>query len=128
MKPLHGKTVDLPYDKVLAKTEQVLADEGFGVLCRIDVKEKLKEKIGVEMDPYMILGACLPPMAHKAITAEPEIGIMLPCNVVVRQVEGGTRVEVVNTDAMVQMFPGSDVLKGVADEVGTRLAKALQAI
>jgi len=128
MKPLHGKTVDLPYDKVLAKTEQVLADEGFGVLCRIDVKEKLKEKIGVEMDPYMILGACLPPMAHKAITAEPEIGIMLPCNVVVRQVEGGTRVEVVNTDAMVQMFPGSDALKGVADEVGARLDKALQAI
>ena len=128
MKPLHGKTVDLPYDKVLAKTEQVLADEGFGVLCRIDVKEKLKEKIGVEMAPYMILGACLPPMAHKAITAEPEIGIMLPCNVVVRQVEGGTRVEVVNTDAMVQMFPGSDTLKGVADEVGARLDKALQAI
>lgn len=128
MKPLHGKTVDLPYDKVLAKTEQVLADEGFGVLCRIDVKEKLKEKIGVEMDPYMILGACLPPMAHKAITAEPEIGIMLPCNVVVRQVEGGTRIEVVNTDAMVQMFPGSDVLKGVADEVGARLDKVLQAI
>jgi len=128
MKPLHGKTVDLPYDKVLAKTEQVLADEGFGVLCRIDVKEKLKEKIGVEMDPYMILGACLPPMAHKAITAEPEIGIMLPCNVVVRQVEGCTRVEVVNTDAMVQMFPGSDALKGVADEVGARLDKALQAI
>jgi uncharacterized protein (DUF302 family) len=128
MKPLHGKTVDLPYDQVLAKTEQVLADEGFGVLCRIDVKEKLKEKIGVEMEPYMILGACLPPMAHKAITAEPEIGIMLPCNVVVRQVEGGTRVEVVNTDAMVQMFPGSDVLKGVADEVGQRLDKALQAV
>ena len=128
MKPLHGKTVDLPYDKVLAKTEQILADEGFGVLCRIDVKEKLKEKIGVEMEPYMILGACLPPMAHKAITAEPEIGIMLPCNVVVRQVEGGTRVEVVNTDAMVQMFPGSDVLKGVADEVGQKLEKALQAI
>ena len=128
MKPLHGKTVDLPYDKVLAKTEQILANEGFGVLCRIDVKEKLKEKIGVEMDPYMILGACLPPMAHKAITAEPEIGIMLPCNVVVRQVEGGTRVEVVNTDAMVQMFPGSDVLKGVADEVGQRLDKVLQAI
>ena len=128
MKPLHGKTVDLPYDKALAKTEQILADEGFGVLCRIDVTEKLKEKIGVEMEPYMILGACLPPMAHKAITAEPEIGIMLPCNVVVRQVEGGTRVEVINTDAMVQMFPGSDVLKGVADEVGARLAKALQAI
>ena len=128
MKPLHGKTVDLTYDKALAKTEQILADEGFGILCRIDVKEKLKEKIGVEMEPYMILGACLPPMAHKAITAEPEIGIMLPCNVVVRQVEGGTRVEMINTDAMVQMFPGSDVLKGVADEVGQRLEKALQAI
>jgi uncharacterized protein (DUF302 family) len=128
MKPLNGKTVDLPYEKALAKTEQILADEGFGVLCRIDVREKLKEKIGVEMDPYMILGACLPPMAHKAITAEPEIGIMLPCNVVVRQVEGGTRVEAVNTDAMVQMFPGSEVLKGVADEVGARLEKVLQAV
>lgn len=128
MKPLHGKTVDLPYDKALARTEQLLADEGFGVLCRIDIKEKLKEKIGVEMDPYMILGACLPPMAHKAITAEPEIGIMLPCNVVVRQVEGGTRVETINTDAMVQMFPGVDVLKGVADEVGQRLEKVLKAV
>ena len=128
MKPLHGKTVDLPYDKVLAKTEQILADEGFGVLCRIDVKEKMKEKIGAEMEPYMILGACVPPMAYKAISAEPEIGIMLPCNVVVRQVEGGTRVEVVNTDAMVQMFPGSDVLKGVADEVGQRLEKVLSAV
>ena len=128
MKPLHGKTVDLPYDKALARTEQLLADEGFGVLCRIDIKEKLKEKIGVEMDPYMILGACLPPMAHKAITAEPEIGIMLPCNVVVRQVEGGTRVETINTDAMVQMFPGVGVLKGVADEVGQRLEKVLKAV
>jgi uncharacterized protein (DUF302 family) len=128
MKPLHGKTVDLPYDKALAKTEQILADEGFGVLCRIDVTEKLKEKIGVEMEPYMILGACLPPMAHKAITAEPEIGIMLPCNVVVRQVEGGTRVEVINTDAMVQIFPDSDALKVVADEVGQRLEKVLQAV
>ena len=128
MKPLHGKTIDLPYEKVLAKTEQVLANEGFGVLCRIDVKEKLKEKINADIEPYMILGACLPPMAHKAIQAEPEIGIMLPCNVVVRQVEGGTRVEVVNTDAMVQMFPGSDVLKGVADEVGQKLEKVLNAI
>jgi len=128
MKPLHGKTVDLPYDKALAKTEQILADEGFGVLCRIDVTEKLKEKIGVEMEPYMILGACLPSMAHKAITAEPEIGIMLPCNVVVRQVEGGTRVEVINTEAMVQIFPDSDALKGVADEVGQRLEKVLQAV
>jgi len=128
MKPLHGKTVDLPYDKALAKTEQLLVDEGFGVLCRIDIKEKLKEKIGVEMEPYMILGACLPPMAHKAITAEPEIGIMLPCNVVVRQVEGGTRVEVVNTDAMMQMFPGVDGLSEVAGAVGQKLAKVLQAV
>ena len=128
MKPLHGKTVDLPYDKALAKTEQILADEGFGVLCRIDVKKTLEEKIGAEMEPYMILGACLPPMAHKAITAEPEIGIMLPCNVVVRHVEGGTRVEVVNTDAMMQMFPGVDALKGIADEVGQKLAKVLEAV
>jgi uncharacterized protein (DUF302 family) len=128
MKPLLGKTVDLPYDKALAKTEQILADEGFGVLCRIDVKEKLKEKIDVEMEPYIILGACLPPMAHKAICAAPEIGIMLPCNVVVRQVEGGTRVEVVNTDAMMQMFPGVEGLGEVADTVGQKLEKVLQEV
>jgi uncharacterized protein (DUF302 family) len=128
MKPLLGKTVDLPYEKALAKTEEILANEGFGILCRIDVKEKLKEKIGVEMEPYIILGACLPPMAHKAITAVPEIGIMLPCNVVVRQVEGGTRIETVNTDSMVQLFPDAEGLNEVADAVGQRLEKVLEAV
>jgi uncharacterized protein (DUF302 family) len=127
MNPLHGKTVDLPFDKALARTEKALDAEGFGVLCRIDVQAKLKEKLGVEMQPYQILGACLPAMAHKAIAATPEIGIMLPCNVVVREIEGGTRVEVVNTDSMASMFPGGE-LKEVADQVGVRLAKVLDTV
>ena len=118
----------LTFEEAIEQCRTALAAEGFGVLTEIDIQATLKKKLDVDREPYMILGACLPPMAHKAITAEPEIGIMLPCNVVVRQVEGGTRVEVINTDAMVQMFPGSDVLKGVADEVGQRLEKALQAI
>ncbi len=127
MKPLFGKDVDLPFDKTLSRTEQLLEDEGFGILCRIDVRAKLREKLGVDMQPYVILGACLPPMAHKAITATPEIGIMLPCNVVVREVERGTRVEVVNAEAMSTIFPDAD-LSEVADQVGRRLNKVLESV
>jgi uncharacterized protein (DUF302 family) len=127
MKPLHGKTVSLPYEEALARTEAALTAEGFGILCRIDVRQKLEEKLGIEMQPYQILGACLPPMAHKAITVEPEIGIMLPCNVVVRATDDGTRIEVVNTEAMVQMFPEAD-LREVADQVGRSLDKVLASI
>ena len=128
MRPLFGKTVDRPYEQTLARTEEALTREGFGILCQIDVRQKLHEKLGVEIQPYRILGACLPAMAHQAIAADPEIGIMLPCNVVVRQVEGGTRVEVVNTEAMVQLFPDAEGLDRVAGEVGARLQKVLQSV
>ena len=127
MRPLHGRTLDLPFGRALERTQEALTREGFGILCDIDVQAKLAEKLGVEMQPYRILGACLPPMAHKAITAEPEIGIMLPCNVVVRGVEGGTRVEVVDTRAMMTLFPDAD-LGEVADQVGQRLARVLESV
>jgi uncharacterized protein (DUF302 family) len=128
MQPSIGKTVDTPFDEALASTEAALKEQGFGVLTRIDVKATLKEKLDVDHPPYQILGACMPPMAHKALTAVPEIGIMLPCNVVVRQVEGGkTRVEVVNTEPMAQMFP-SPVLAEVAKTVGERLERVLDAV
>jgi len=125
--PLLGRTVDLPFEQALGRVRDALAHEGFGILCDIDVQAKLSEKLGVTMQPYRILGACLPPMAHKAITVEPQIGIVLPCNVVVRGVDGGTRVEIVNTRSMMAMFPEAD-LGDVAEQVGERLARVLEAV
>ena len=125
---LHGKNVERSFEETLARTEEALEREGFGILCRIDVQAKLKSKLGVDMQPLQILGACIPAQAHKALSTAPEIAIMLPCNVVVRGIdEGRTRVEVVNTDAMVQMFPGRD-LSEVASTVGVHLGNVLKAI
>ena len=123
-----GKTVDLPYEVALAKVEEALKREGFGVLTRIDVKATMKEKLGVDFTPFVILGACNPPLAHRALEIEPEIGLMLPCNVVVRAVPGGkTRVEAVNATAMAALFPKAD-LSSVAHEVGERLARVLASV
>jgi len=123
-----GRTVDLPYEVALARVEEALKREGFGVLTRIDVKATMKEKLGVEFTPFVILGACNPPLAHRALEAEPEIGLMLPCNVVVRQVAPGrTRVEAVNAIAMASLFPKAD-LSAVADEVSERLARVLASV
>jgi uncharacterized protein (DUF302 family) len=123
-----GKTVDLPYEVALAKVEEALKREGFGVLTRIDVKATMKEKLGVDFTPFVILGACNPPLAHRALEIEPEIGLMLPCNVVVRAVPGGkTRVEAVNATAMASLFPKAD-LSSVAHEIGERLARVLASV
>jgi len=123
-----GKTVDLTYEAALARVEEALKREGFGVLTRVDVKATLKEKLGVDVTPFVILGACNPPLAHRALEAAPEIGLMLPCNVVVRQVAGGkTRVEAVNATAMASLFPKAD-LSAVAGEVGERLARVLASV
>jgi uncharacterized protein (DUF302 family) len=127
-RPSIGRTVDLPFDEALEKVERALEREGFGVLTRIDVKATLKKKLDVDFPPFQILGACMPPMAHKALVADPEIAIMLPCNVVVRALDGGgTRVEVVNTAAMAQMFPKAGI-EEVASTVGRHLDRVLAAI
>jgi uncharacterized protein (DUF302 family) len=123
-----GRTVEQPYDATLEKVERALAEQGFGVLTRIDVKATLKEKLGVEFPRYEILGACRPALAHRALSVEPDVGVFLPCNVVVREIaEGRTRVEVINARAMVEMFPQSD-LGAVADEAQRRLDLALGAL
>jgi uncharacterized protein (DUF302 family) len=122
------KTLDLPFDEAVERTEIALANEGFGVLSRIDVKATLKKKLDVDFPPYQILGACYPPAAHKALSTEPQIGLLLPCNVVVRQLEDGrTRVEAVNAEAMTAMFPGAD-LSSVARMVVERLTRVVDAI
>ena len=123
-----GKVVDLPYAEALARTEEALKKEGFGIITRVDVKATMKEKLGVDFTPFVILGACNPPLAHRALEAEPEVGLMLPCNVVVRQVaEGRTRVEAVDATAMASLFPSAD-LAAVADEVGERLSRVLASV
>src|SRR5512140_1916794 len=102
-KPL-GITVHLNvnYETALSQTIEALKVEGFGVLTEIDVKETFKKKLGVDFAPYKILGACNPPLAHRALTAAPEAGLLLPCNVTVRQLENGT-IEVAIVDPLMMM-------------------------
>jgi uncharacterized protein (DUF302 family) len=127
MKPGFGKTLDRSFDEVVERTESALAEEGFGILTRIDVKATMKQKLDVEFDRYLILGACNPPLAHRALSDVPEVGVFLPCNVVVREVQDGTRVEVMNAGAMAEFFPGTE-LEPVAAEVTERLDRVLAAI
>ena len=123
-----GRDSALSYEELVDKTEKALQENGFGVLTRIDVKATLKEKLGEEMPPYVILGACNPPLAHRALTAEPGIGLMLPCNVVVREVaEGKNRVEVINANAMSALFPEAGI-EDVAAEVTQKLQKVLDTV
>jgi uncharacterized protein (DUF302 family) len=118
----------LPYEAALEKTIAALKVEGFGVLTEIDVKDTLKKKIGVDLLPYTILGACNPPLAYRALTAAPEVGLLLPCNVTVRQMEDGT-VEVAIIDPLMMMSVVNKTdLKPVADEARTRLERVAQAL
>ncbi|WP_370321729.1 DUF302 domain-containing protein [Oricola sp.] len=115
---------DVPIDEADARARKALAAQGFGVLTEIDVKETMKKKIGAEMDGYRILGACNPNMAHKAIGMEPRIGAMLPCNVILRAVEGGTELSAIDPVASMAAVDNSD-LHAVAAEVRDMLKKAI---
>jgi len=122
-----GKTVLGAFDAVIARTEAALKDQGFGILTRIDVKATLKEKLGVDVVPQVILGACNPAIAHRALEIEPRIALLLPCNVVVRQEGTAVRVEAIEPHAMTEMFPEKD-LASVANEASERLKKAIAAV
>jgi len=103
-----GKTVSTSFDETVARATEALAKEGFGVLTEIDVAATLKKKLGRDMPPYRILGACNPQFAHRAIELEPQIGALLPCNVVVRvDATGKTIVEIMDPDAVLQLFVAS---------------------
>ena len=108
--------------------KEALKAEGFGVLSDIDIQKAMKEKLGKDMAPYRILGACNPPLAHQALQAEPEIGLLLPCNVTVRQGEGN-RVVVgfLDPQTMVQLSPNPGI-RGVADDAGARLERVRKAL
>jgi len=114
-------------DDVDARTRNALAAHGFGVLTEIDVKATMKKKLDIDMEPYRILGACNPTMAHQAIGMEPKIGAMLPCNVILRAVEGGIQVSAIDPVSSMQAIDNDD-LKTVAGQVGEMLAEVVQEI
>ncbi len=111
-----AKTIDLPFEQAIERTVAALKTHGFGVLTRIDVQGTLKEKIGAEFRPYVILGACNPRMAHEALKAEDKIGTMLPCNVVVQAIDGKTEVAEVDPVASMQAID-NDALAAIAGKV-----------
>ena len=129
----HTVTVSLSYDDAVARTREALAEHGFGVLTEIDIRATFTKKLGQEaadaVGDYVILGACNPALASKALGAEPEMGALLPCNVVVRRAPGDERttVETIDPQTMVQLG-GSDQVREVAEDADARLRAALAAI
>ncbi|SRR5581483_2661626 len=119
-----GKHVNLPYEEALDRTKDALKTQGFGILTEIDVKKTMKEKLDADFQPYAILGACNPPLAHRALTTEPGIGLLLPCNVVVHQEGNGSRVMVMDPEAALGIVH-NPALEVVAREAKSRLRKAL---
>lgn len=118
---------DADIDAVDTRVRAALTKKGFGVLTEIDVKATMKKKIDVDMEPYRILGACNPKMAYQAIGVEPRVGAMLPCNVILRQVDGGIEVSAIDPVASMQAID-NDELKSVAGEVRDLLAEAVDAV
>ncbi|MFN8111391.1 MAG: DUF302 domain-containing protein [Thermoleophilia bacterium] len=120
-------TTPLAFPQAVERTRAALAQEGFGVLTEIDVQATMKAKLDVDRDPYLILGACNPTFAHRALEAEPELGVLLPCNVVVWVQSGTTIVSAVAAREMLGMV-GNPALEPIADEVGQRLSRVIAAV
>lgn len=123
-------TIDAPYDQALQRVIDALEVEGFGVLTRIDVHDAFKKKLDVEFRNYSILGACNPSLAHKALSSRPDAGLMLPCNVIVEEIDGGTLVRIIDPAAMMQAggLAGDPVLEEVGGEAERRLKRVAAAL
>ncbi len=117
----------LPFDEAVARCRAELAREGFGVLTEIDIQAKLKEKLGVDVERNLILGACHPPSAHRALQAMPEVAVLLPCNVAVAIENGRTVVRAMNPEGAMKML-GNPALDAIAAEVGAALRRVLSAV
>ena len=123
-----SKTVDMPFDRAVARVRQELQKEGFGVLTEIDVKATMKKKLDVDYRNYLILGACNPPFAHRALEAEDKIGTMLPCNVIVQETGGGA-VEVAAVDPIASMQAiDNPALGNVAVEIQAKLKSVVDRV
>ena len=118
-------TTDLPFAEAVDRVRAELKEEGFGVLCEIDVQATLKEKLGVDREPYLILGACNPALAHQALDAEPDLGALLPCNVVVSERDGRTTISAVDAERMLSIVP-NEALEPVAADVRRRFAAVVE--
>lgn len=122
-----SKTVNLSYPDAVEKARAALKDEGFGVLCEIDIKEKLREKLGVDFQNYVILGACNPPLAYETLQREINIGLLLPCNVIVYENDLGTVVSAVDAAKMLSVVGNAD-LERTAQQVNEKLKRVIAAI
>jgi uncharacterized protein (DUF302 family) len=122
-----AKKLDAPFSEAVDRAVAALKARGFGVLTKIDVQSTMKEKIGADFRPYVILGACNPKMAHEALKAEDKIGTMLPCNVVVQEVDGGTEVAAVDPVASMQAIQNAS-LASIAEKVRDELKAVVEAI
>ena len=118
-------TTELSFDDAVTRVRQELVQEGFGVLSEIDVQATLKAKLGVDGEPYLILGACNPALAHAALEAEPELGVLLPCNVVIYAQQGQTHIAAVDAEQMLSIVD-NDQLGPTAAEVSRRLAAVVE--
>lgn len=125
----YGTTIKLEtsFEDAVSRLRTALADQGFGIQFEIDLQATLQAKIGAEIEPYLILGACNPPLAHQAVQADPSIGLLLPCNVIVRGSGESIVVEAIDPQVMVTVT-GDAGMEGVASEAGRRLTAALEAI
>ena len=121
------RETDLPFAEAVDQTRKLLQEAGYGVLCEIDVKAKLEEKLGVEREPYMILGACNPPLASEALDVEPKLGVLLPCNVAIYEREGRTRVAAVEPERMLSIV-GNVELGPIATKVREDLGRVVEEI
>ncbi|BDQ03260.1 DUF302 domain-containing protein [Ignavibacterium sp.] len=127
MKYGFSKTTNYAFEEAIQRVTDELKKEGFGVLTTIDVKETLKNKLNVDFKKYTILGACNPPLAHQALQAEEELGLLLPCNVIVYEKEGKSVVSVFDPMIMTHIIENPD-MKPVAEEVKKKLEKVLRAV
>jgi uncharacterized protein (DUF302 family) len=121
------KEVNAPFDQVLERLPGLLEKHGFGVISKIDLGQKLREKLGIEFRKYVILGACNPPSAFKALTAEENIGLMLPCNVIVYEKEGRTTVATIRPSAMMKTI-GNSALTEIAEDIEEKLKRVIESI
>ncbi|MBA7524955.1 hypothetical protein ES705_17100 [subsurface metagenome] len=121
------KIIDQPFESVIEKVTEELKKEGFGILTTIDVKEKFKEKLGLDFKKYIILGACNPSSAHKAIQTEENIGLLLPCNVVVYEKDGKTAIAIIKPAAAMQMIENVN-LHEIAEDIEQKLKNVFEAL
>ncbi len=124
-----GTTVSMGYADAVDRTKAALATEGFGILCEIDIAATLKKKLNVDFRPYVILGACNPPLAHQALTAERDIGLLLPCNVIVYATDETDRSVIAAMDPVEALeLTGNDGIRSIAEDVKARLRRVLEAV